>query len=132
GLLVSASLEEVRVERVEAHDRRTTLSVRASDGAQGSAAELSAFKVQDGDNVTVAPILPYNNELVYVVGHVFKPGSYAWHEGMTVNDLLHSYKDVMLEPASYAEVIRLQPPDLRPETISFDLSEVLIGNGPIA
>ncbi len=36
GLLVSASLEEIRVERVEAHDRRTTLSVRVPDGAQGS------------------------------------------------------------------------------------------------
>jgi protein involved in polysaccharide export with SLBB domain len=131
-LLVSASLEEVRVERVEAHDRRTTLSVRVPDGAQGTAAELPVFKVQDGDNVTVAPILPYNNEVVYLDGHIFKPGPYAWHEGMTLNDILHSYKDVMPEPASYAEVIRLQPPDLRPETISFDLSELLIGNDPIA
>jgi protein involved in polysaccharide export with SLBB domain len=51
---------------------------------------------------------------------------------MTVNDLLHSYKDVMPEPARYGEVIRLDPPDLRPETISFDLSELLIGNDPIA
>ncbi len=131
GLLVSASLEEIRVERVEAHDRRTTLSVHVPDGAQESVAELSAFQVQDGDKITVAPILPYNNEVVYLDGHIFKPGPYAWHEGMTVNDLLHSYKDVMPEPASYAEVIRLQPPDLRPETISFDLPEALIGNDRI-
>ena len=132
GLLVSASLEEVRVERVEAHDRRTTLSVRVPDGAQESDAALRAFHVQDGDNVTVAPILPYDNEVVYLDGHVFRPGPHAWHEGMTVNDLLRSYKDVMPEPASYAEVIRLDPPDLRPETITFDLSELLIGNDPIA
>ena len=131
GLLVSASLEEIRVERVEAHDRRTTLSVRVPDGAQGSVAEMTAFRVQDGDNVTVAPILPYDNEVVYLDGHVFRPGPHAWHEGMTVNDLLRSYKDVMPEPANYAEVIRLDPPDLRPEIISFDLSELLIGNNPI-
>jgi len=131
GLLVSASIEEIRVERVEAHDRRTTLSVRVSDGAPGNAAEMTAFHVQDGDNVTVAPILPYDNEVVYLDGHVFRPGPHAWHEGMTVNDLLRSYKDVMPEPASYAEVIRLDPPDLRPETITFDLSELLIGNNPI-
>src|SRR5208282_2436912 len=68
GLLVSASLEEIRVERVEAHDRRTTLSVRVPDGAQGSDAEMTAFHVQDGDNVTVAPILPYDNEVVYLDG----------------------------------------------------------------
>lgn len=132
GLLVSASLEEIRVERVEAHDRRTTLSVRISDGGDGSVAEMNAFHVQDGDNVTVAPILPYDNEVVYLDGHVFRPGPHAWHEGMTVSDLLHSYKDVMPEPASYAEVIRLDPPDLRPEIISFDLSELLIGNDPVA
>ena len=132
GLLVSASLEEIRVERVEAHDRRTTLSVRVPDGTEGSVAEMTAFHVQDGDNVTVAPILPYDNEVVYLDGHVFRPGPHAWHEGMTVSDLLHSYKDVMPEPARYAEVIRLDPPDLRPETISFDLSELLIGNDPIA
>lgn len=132
GLLVSASLEEIRVERVEAHDRRTTLSVRVPDGAEGSVAEMTAFHVQDGDNVTVAPILPYDNEVVYLDGHVFRPGPHAWHEGMTVNDLLRSYKDVMPEPASYAEVIRLDPPDLRPEIISFDLSELLIGNNPVA
>ncbi len=131
GLLVSASLEEIRVERVEAHDKRTTLSVRVPDGAEGSVAEMTAFHVQDGDNVTVAPILPYDNEVVYLDGHVFRPGPHAWHEGMTVNDLLRSYKDVMPEPADYAELIRLDPPDLRPEVISFDLSELLIGNNPI-
>ena len=132
GLLVAASLEEIRVDRVEAHDRRATLSVRVPDGAEGSDAQMSAFHVQDGDNVTVAPILPYDNEVVYLDGHVFRPGPHAWHEGMTVSDLLRSYKDVMPEPARYAEVIRLDPPDLRPEVISFDLSELLIGNSPIA
>jgi protein involved in polysaccharide export with SLBB domain len=131
GLLVAANLEEIRVDRVEAHDRRTTLSVRVPDGAQGSDAQWTAFRVQDGDNITVAPILPYDNEVVYLDGHVFRPGPHAWHQGMTVNDLLRSYKDVMPEPASYAEVIRLDPPDLRPEIISFDLSAVLIGNDPI-
>jgi len=132
GLLVSASLEEVRVERVEAHEQRTTLSVRVPDGAPGSTAELPEFHVQDGDNITVAPILPYNNQVVYLSGHVYKPGPYAWHEGITINDLLRSYKDVMPEPASYAEVIRLDPPDLRPEIIGFDLSQLLIGNDPVA
>jgi protein involved in polysaccharide export with SLBB domain len=50
---------------------------------------------------------------------------------MTLNDLLHSYQDVMPEPADHAELIRLQPPDFRPETISFSLPDVLIGNDSI-
>ena len=131
GVLVSASLGEIRVDRVEAHERHTVLSVRVPDDSKEGAAKPPRFVVQDGDAVTVAPILPYKNEVVYLDGHVFKPGPYAWREGMTVSDLLHSYQDLLPEPAGHAEVIRLQPPDFRPETISFDLSEVLIGNDPI-
>jgi protein involved in polysaccharide export with SLBB domain len=131
GLQVSANLNEVRVERVEAHQRHTMLSVQVADGTKENAAHLPAFKVQDGDRVQVSPILPYNEQVVYLDGHVFRPGKYAWHEGMTVNDLLQSYQDVMPEPADHAEVIRLQPPDLHPQTIGFDLADILDGSDPI-
>jgi protein involved in polysaccharide export with SLBB domain len=88
--------------------------------------------VQDGDSVLVSQILPYNEQMVYLDGHVFRPGKYPYREGMTVNDLLHSYQDVMPEPADHAEIVRLQPPDFRPETIGFSLPEALIGNDAIA
>ena len=87
--------------------------------------------MQDGDQVLVAPILPQNEKTVYIEGHVFRPGKYAFRDGMTVNDLLRSYQDVMPEPSNHAEIIRLQPPDFRPATISFDLSEILSGDDPI-
>jgi protein involved in polysaccharide export with SLBB domain len=50
---------------------------------------------------------------------------------MTVNELLASYRDVMPEPADHAEIIRLKAPDYRPETISFQLSDVLSGDDPV-
>jgi protein involved in polysaccharide export with SLBB domain len=37
----------------------------------------------------------------------------------------------MPEPADHAELVRLQAPDFRPETISFNLPDVLIGNDSI-
>ncbi|MFP5206114.1 MAG: SLBB domain-containing protein [Acidobacteriota bacterium] len=132
GVLVSADLKEVRVERVVAHERHTMLRVQIPDAANGEAAKLAGFEVQDGDFIQVSPILPYNNQVVYLEGHVFKPGPYAWREGMTVSDLLHSYQDVMPEPAGRAEIVRLVPPDLHPEAIPFSLPDLLIGNGPIA
>jgi len=131
GVLVSADIKEIRVERVLAHERHTMLSVQLSDGAKADAAALPAFRVQDGDSIQVSPILPYNEQPVYLDGHVYKPGRYPWREGMTVNDLLHSYQDVMPEPANHAEIIRLVPPDLHPETISFNLPDLLIGDDPI-
>jgi protein involved in polysaccharide export with SLBB domain len=130
GVLVSANLKEIRVDRVIAHERHTMLRVQISDGAKGES-KIPPFEVQDGDQIRVLPILPYNEQVVYLEGHVFQPGSYAWREGMTVNDLVHSYQDVMPEPATRAEIVRLVPPDLHPVTIPFNLQDVLIGNDPL-
>jgi protein involved in polysaccharide export with SLBB domain len=128
GLLVSADLQEIRVERVVAHQHLTMLNVQIPVSANGEVAAVPAFAVQDGDRVQVSPILPYNEQAVFLYGHVYKPGRYPWHEGMAVSDLLHSYKDVMPEPASHAEIVRLVPPDLHPETIGLNLPDALIGN----
>ena len=130
GVLVSADLKEIRVERVMAHERHTMLRVQVSSDSDGQA-KVPAFQVQDGDSIEVSPIHPYNDQVVYLEGHVFKPGRYAWRDGMTVTDLLHSYQDVMPEPATRAEVVRLVPPDLHPETIAFDLPDVLVGDDPV-
>jgi protein involved in polysaccharide export with SLBB domain len=132
GVLVSASLKQIRVERIEAHQRRTMLSVQLPEGHDAATQDLAAFRVQDGDSVLISQIMPYNEQAVYLDGHVFHPGKYPYREGMTINDLLHSYQDVMPEPADHGELIRLQPPDYRPETISFNLPDVLIGNDAIA
>ncbi|MGD0547233.1 MAG: SLBB domain-containing protein [Terracidiphilus sp.] len=131
GVLVSASLKQIRVERIQAHQRRTILSVQLPEGHDSSAPDLKAFQVQDGDSVLVSQILPYNEQMVYLDGHVFRPGKYPYREGMTVTDLLHSYQDIMPEPADHAELIRVQAPDFRPETIGFNLPDVLIGNDTI-
>jgi protein involved in polysaccharide export with SLBB domain len=133
GVLVSATLRQINVERIEAHQRRTMLSIQIPENGddQESTQRLSAFHIQDGDSVRVSPILPYSEKSVYLDGHVFRPGKYAYREGMRVSDLLHSYQDVMPEPAAHAEIIRLQAPDFRPTTIEFELPNVLNGDDPI-
>jgi protein involved in polysaccharide export with SLBB domain len=131
GVLASASLKQINVERIEAHQRRTMFSLQLPDNAEGVKQKLADFRVQGGDDVVISQILPYNEQAVYLEGHVFRPGKYPYRDGMTLNDLLHSYQDVMPEPADHAELVRLQPPDFRPETISFNLPDVLIGNDSI-
>ena len=153
GVMVSASLQQVDIERIEAHQRRTMLRVGLSNSSdmtnehqagpdveqpaakaiqndsasskaeKGNAdsggfsgnpesagtaqvreamAKLAGIPAQDGDRIVVLPILPYNEESVYLDGHVFRPGKYPYHEGMTINDLLRSYQDVIPEPADHA------------------------------
>ena len=132
GVLASASLKQINVERIEAHQRRTMLSLQLPDNAEGVKQKLADFRVQGGDDVAITQILPYNEQAVYLEGHVYRPGKYPYRDGMTINDLLHSYQDVMPEPADHAELVRLGPPDFRPETTIFNLPDVLIGNNPIA
>jgi len=47
---------------------------------------------------------------------------------MRLSDVLHSYQDLLPEPADRGEIIRLVPPDLHPQTIAFSVPDVLIGN----
>ena len=133
GLLVSAAMDSIKVERIEAHESRVTVSVSmpASNNAVVVQKALETFSVQDGDRVTVAPILPYSERSIYVEGHVIRPGKYPYRDNMALTDVLRSYQDLLPEPADKAELIRLRPPDYRPETVDFSLSEVLIGNDPI-
>lgn len=131
GVPATASLSQINVERVEANQRRTMFSLQLPENADAVKQKLADFAVQAEDDVVISKILPYNQQAVYLEGHVFRPGKYPYRDGMTVGDLLRSYQDVMPEPANHAELVRLKAPDFRPETISFNLPDVLIGNDKI-
>ena len=128
GILATANLKQIDVARIVAHQGRTMVSLPLPNDPIDEAQKLAEFQVQGGDDVVISQILPYNQDAVYLQGHVYRPGRYPYKDGMTIEDLLHSYQDVMPEPSDHAELVRLMPPDFRPETISFDLRDVLIGN----
>jgi protein involved in polysaccharide export with SLBB domain len=126
GVPVTGELSNVKVERIEAHARKEMLNVNLPDG--GPAAVQEAFRrveIHDGDVVTVAPILPYTNQAVYLQGHVFRPGKYPFHKGLKVTDVVGSFSALLPEPADRAEIVRLHPPDFTPVVIGFNLRQVL-------
>jgi len=125
GILPAAALRHVEVQRLEAHEKRTMLSLDLS--ADNSApSQLASFRIQDGDEIHIFPIAPYNQDTIYLQGHVLRPGRYSYRDGMKLTDLIASYKEILPEPAAhYAEIIRLNPPDLRPSVVSFDLAAAL-------
>jgi len=130
GVMSSGTLRHIEVERVEAHEKRTMLrlDLPQSNDSIAVAQAMQAFHVQDGDIVRISPILPYSEQTVYLDGHVFHPGRYAYREGMKVSDLVKSYSDLLPEPAEqHAEIIRLNPPDYRPAVLAFSLSDALAG-----
>jgi protein involved in polysaccharide export with SLBB domain len=134
GYTVAASLGHIAIERIDANRQRetVTLNLAGSQGPQADRQAIDAFQVQDGDRVRVEPILPYSERVVYLEGHVARPGRMPYSDGMHLGDVLHSYRDILPEPAAHGEIVRLVPPDLHAETIDFDVPEVLIGNGNLA
>jgi len=128
GILPTATLRHVEVQRVEAHEKRTMLTLNLSPTGDPDSvkAQLDAFKIDDGDEVHIFPIAPYNEDAIYLQGHVLRPGRYSYKQGMSLAGLIGSYKDLLPEPAPhYAEIIRLNPPDFHPSVESFDLTAAL-------
>jgi polysaccharide biosynthesis/export protein len=128
GILPAAELSHIEVQRLTAHEKRSMLSLEVNEGADKEAlrSALEKFQVQDGDEIHLYPIAPYNTGAVYLEGHVLRPGRYSYREGMKLTDLIASYKDLLPEPSnSYAEIIRIQQPENRPVVESFNLSTAL-------
>ena len=128
GILPTAALRHIEVQRVEAHEKRTMLTLDLSSDPDRGALDqkLEAFKIADGDQIHIFPIAAYNEDAIYLQGHVLKPGRYSYKPGMKVTDLISSYSDLLPEPAPhYAEIVRLNPPDFHPSVESFDISAAL-------
>ncbi len=136
GVMQTGTLRHVDVERVQSHLSRTMLrlDIPEDNNQETVTKALDDFLIQDGDKVKISPILPYADKTVYLEGHVFRPGKFAYREGMKVTDVIHSYNDLLPEPyARHAEVIRLSPPDYTPRVLAFNLADALAnGNQDIA
>ncbi len=141
-MLNTGTLRHIEVERVVAHVGRSMLrldlpgnalpqnDLPENDNQEAATKALEDFKIKDGDKIRISPVLAYSEQTVYLDGHVFHPGKHAYREGMRVTDLIHSYADLLPEPASsHAEIIRLAPPDYAPQVIAFNLADALASGG---
>ncbi len=128
GILPTAALRHIEVQRVEAHDKRTMLSLDLTSAGDQAAVDqqLQNFKIRGGDQVHLFPIASYNEDAVYLQGHVLRPGRYSYKKGMKLTDLISSYGDLLPEPAPhYGEIVRLNAPDFHPSVESFDLTAAM-------
>ncbi|MGB7847990.1 MAG: SLBB domain-containing protein, partial [Candidatus Acidiferrum sp.] len=128
GILPAAALQHIEVQRLVAHEKRTMLSFEISDTSDADAirTQMSSFAVQDGDEIHIFPIAPYNSASIYLEGHVLRPGRYSYKPEMKLTDIVASYADLLPEPSvRYAEIIRLHAPDYHPVVENFDLAAAL-------
>jgi len=130
GVTASASLGHITIDRIDSNHQRETVTLKgADDGSSPSEGDaVTTYQLKDGDRIRIGPILPYSQRAIYLEGHVARPGRLPYTDGMRLSDVLRSYRDMLPEPATHGEVVRLVPPDLHAETIEFNVPDVLIGN----
>ena len=79
GATVVASTSFARLERIYEHQMRSVQDVNLStEGTQ---------VLQNGDILTISPIVERFRNAVTLRGNVASPGRYTWHPGMRLNDL---------------------------------------------
>ena len=127
GLTPVGYLQRVQIERIAAHVRRIVEDFNLSK--YPNAPQLAKIILKDRDLVKISPILPDIQKVVYLNGHVKRPGGYELKDGMKLLDLIPSFYQLLPEAyLDYGDIIRLIPPDFHPETISFNLGSLLRGD----
>lgn len=120
GVLPTAYTPRIRVERIGRDFQRAMVTYDLDlDGDR---------EIRPGDTVHVDPLPTRVDGAVRLTGYVERPGTYGWHAGMRLSDLLPSTQ--MLRPGADPRyvLIRRQPsPTADVTALSADLAEALGG-----
>jgi protein involved in polysaccharide export with SLBB domain len=127
GLLPDADAKQVQMERIQPSRLREMRNVDLTSTA-GRTTELA-----NGDKLRVPAIRPTLENSVVLTGYVFRPGSFEYHPGLRLSDILPSFDE--LRPNAdrhYIMVRREVPPDQKVQVISADLERALGARGTAA
>ena len=122
GFLPTTYLPATKVNRIDTTGQRTILDLDLSDSAN------LQRTLNNGDLVRVFSILDSLEDVVTVAGHVYRPGNYAFNDGMHVGDILADIKDVLPNvDLSYALIRRETPVNREIYFEQFALRDVFAG-----
>ena len=130
GVTYAGWLQRVQVERIQGHEKRIIVDFDISSKMTGANPEQSLETIiQDGDVIKVFPVLPLEQNVVYLEGHVYRPGKYELKPGMRIRDVLNSYEVLQRQPnLEYAEIVRLIEPGYHPVVIPFNVGKLFEGD----
>ena len=122
GFLPTTYLPATKVNRIDTTGQRTILDMDLSNS------ENLQRTLNNGDLVRVFSILDSLEDVVSITGHVYRPGNYAFNEGMHIGDILADIKDVLPNvDLSYALIRRETPVNREIYFEQFALREVFAG-----
>ncbi len=128
GVSFQGYLQRIEVERVEAHQKKVVADFDISPEGKLPSPPLSTL-LKDGDFVKIFPIYHQPENIVFLEGHVKRPGNFELKPGMRLSDIIPSFEVLLPEPyLEHAEIQRLLSPDRKSQTISFNLGKLLHGD----
>lgn len=89
--------------------------------------QFELFEVKAGDSFKVGAILNRYQNRVVISGAVFRPGSYAITEGLTVKELVNRAEGLTGDAFMGRAILTRTREDLNTEVISLDLRKILNG-----
>jgi protein involved in polysaccharide export with SLBB domain len=125
GLTPEADMSRASLTRIEADGRRVVRDVDLN--------QLAGTRLGNGDVLKIAALRPQLDAGVRVDGFVYRPGLFAWREGMRLSDVIGSVEE--LKPGAdqhYILVRREGGAERRISYISADLTVALAARGSVA
>lgn len=127
GLTPDADATTVQLQRIRPSRLREMLNIDLTSNAGRIA------PVENGDKVRVPAIRPTLENSVVLSGYVFRPGSFEYHSGLRLSDILPSFDE--LRPNAdkrYIMIRREVPPEEKVEVLSANLELALSKRGSAA
>lgn len=119
GFTVDADARRGALERVDERQRRIALDVDFT-------APTASQELRNGDVLRVARLRPTLDSGVIVQGEIFRPGAFAWHQGLRLTDIIGSVNELKPDADQHYLLIRReQPPDRHIAVLSADLVAAL-------
>ena len=119
GVMPTAFPLLAHVERINQLGQREIFDVNLSDQAGLTST------VRDGDLLHVDPILDQIDSGVAIYGHVYRPGIFAWRQGMRISDILDQDDFRPSPDLQYALLVREIFPSRNIEVHQVNLQQVL-------
>jgi len=120
GLTPEADSGSASLTHVNAQRQRVVIGVNPSSPAGQQQA------IGNGDALRVARLKPTIDSGITLQGYVYRPGGYAWHEGLRLTDVIGSIDE--LKPNAdqhYVLIRRVQGPGRQINVLSADLAAAL-------
>jgi protein involved in polysaccharide export with SLBB domain len=127
GFTSEADSSRLSVVRIDEGSRRVAIDVSLGD------ARATGPTLQNGDAVSVARLRPTLDSGVIIEGHVFRPATVAWRNGLRLSEVIRSVDELKLgADLGYVLIRRELPPDRRVVVLSADLAAALREPGSAA